>query len=223
MSGKNRYINTFFWDDNRIKRLNPTEKFLYLYLLTNPLTNISGIYEISVERIAFDTGIDENNVIRILKKLQKSKRIKYSQGYIAIRKFIKHQAKNSKIRKGIETLLEEAPKGLVRWVEGYPIDSSSSPKDNPSHLNTNVNFNYNKGKFDGVTIEYLKELEEKYPGVNVSHEIDKMANWLLDNPKKKRQGKRSFIDNWLKRANDNVAELEGEGIPRLKQGDYSGK
>lgn len=221
--GKNRMVNTFFWDDGYIKKQSPKEKLLYLYLLTSPLTNICGIYEVTAGRIAFDTGIDEDMVVKILKKFQTDKRLKYSKGYVAIKRFTKHQAKNSKIRKGIETLFEEAPKGLVRWVEGYPIYSPSSPIDVPSHLNTNINFNYKKGKFDGISKEYLKELEKTYPGIDVDAEITKMINWLLDNPKKKRQGKRSFINNWLKRANENVKEREEDGVPRLKQGDYSGR
>lgn len=217
---KNRYVNTKFWDDNYIRTLNVEEKFLYLYLLTNPLTNICGIYEISINRISFDTGIKEDRIINILKKFRKSNRLKYLRGYIAIKKFVIHQAKNSKIRKGIETLLGKAPEGLVRWVEGCPIYSSSRAIYETSHLNPNINFNYKEGVFNGITDEYLKELEKTYPGVDVSREIDKMSDWLLDNPKKKRQGKRSFINNWLKRANENMKELEDEGIPRLKQGGY---
>ena len=197
-------MNTEFWDDGYIRKLKIDEKFLYLYLLTNPLTNICGIYEITTERMAFDTGIEENRVIEILRTFSKGKKLRYAQGHIAIRKFIKHQAKNSKIRIGIETLLKEAPKPLAEWVEGYAIDSSSRPIHSSSHLNTNlnsnINFNYKTGKFEGITDEYLKGLEKLYPGVDVDEEVKKMINWLLDNPGKRRQGKRSFINRWLGKA-----------------------
>jgi len=211
---KNRYVNTEFWDDTKIRKLKLDEKLMYLYLLTNPLTNICGIYEISTDRMAFDTGIEEDRVIEILKKFSKGKRVKYSQGHIAIRKFIKHQAKNSKIRIGIETLLKEAPKPLAQWVEGYAMDSSSRPMDSSSHLNSNINFNYKTGKFTGLTDDTLKELSQKYFGVNVCNEIDKMSNWLIDNPNKKRQGKRTFINNWLSKA----PKTEHQGLQRLAQG-----
>ena len=215
---KNRYVNTEFWDDGWIKKLKVDEKFLYLYLLTNPLTNICGIYEISPERMSFDTGMDLSRVIEILRTFSKGKRVKYSQGHIAIRKFIKHQAKNSKIRIGIETLLKEAPKPLAQWVEGYPMHSSSRDMDSPSHLNTNlnsnINFNYKTGKFEGLTDDILKELSQKYFGVNVCNEIDKMTDWLMDNPIKKRQGKRTFINNWLGKA----PKTEHQGLQKLPQG-----
>jgi len=216
---KNRYVNTEFWDDGWIKKLKVDEKFLYLYLLTNPLTNICGIYEISPERMSFDTGMDLSRVIEILRTFSKGKRVKYSQGHIAIRKFIKHQAKNSKIRIGIETLLKQAPEGLARWVEGYPMDSSSRPIDSPSHLNTNlnsnINFNYNTGKFEGMTDEYKNQLDDTYPGIDIEKEITKMEDWLQDNPSKRRQGKRTFISKWLSKVKP---EPEYKGLQKLPQG-----
>ena len=56
-------VNTKFWDDTYIVTLDPIEKLLYLYFLTNPLTNICGIYEIQLRRVAFDTGIDKEVVV----------------------------------------------------------------------------------------------------------------------------------------------------------------
>jgi len=222
MAGKNRYINTFFWDDLYVRKLPPNGKLLYLYLLTNPLTNISGIYEISIERIAFDTGLKEEVVVSVLKHFQKSNKIKYSMGHVAIKKFIKHQAKNSKIRTGIESLLAEAPKALAQWVDRWAIDGSSKPIDGLSHLNTNlntnlnINFNYITGKFDGVTFEYTKNLKAKYPEVDVDREFERMRNWLIDHPSKRRQGKRTFIASWLKKATDSKPEEEVV-MPKLPQ------
>jgi len=43
-----RYISTSFWDDPWITSLDPSEKLLYLYLMTNTSTNISGVYKLSV-------------------------------------------------------------------------------------------------------------------------------------------------------------------------------
>ena len=54
---KNRYIDTQFWDKKYIRSLKPHGKLLYLYLFTNSLATIAGAYEITEERIAFDTGL----------------------------------------------------------------------------------------------------------------------------------------------------------------------
>jgi len=73
-------------------------------------------------------------------------------------------------------------------------------------------FNYNKGKFTGITEEYKSELRKQYPNCNIDRQFKRMANWLLDNPNKKRQGKRLFINNWLEKANSDY-----------KKGDRNGK
>ncbi|MBA7590758.1 hypothetical protein ES708_32895 [subsurface metagenome] len=88
---KKRYVDTKFWDDNYIIEKDPIEKLLFLYLLTNTLTNIIGIYEISTNRIAFDTGIDREMVDKILKRFEEDDKIKYENGWVAIKNFTKHQ------------------------------------------------------------------------------------------------------------------------------------
>ncbi len=175
---KQRYVDTKFWTDNYIVERDPIEKLLYLYLLTNTLTNILGIYEISIKQIAFDTGIDKDMVIKILERFEDDGKIKYLNGYIAIKKFTKYQANNPKINKGIEELLKEVPIELVEWVDidfdrlGVTKDSlyiglDRTSKDlNYSNINTNsntnINTNSNTNKNDYLPlykeiIEYLNE------------------------------------------------------------------
>ena len=71
---KERYINTKFWDDSYIVKLDPIEKLLFIYLLTNPLTNICGIYEVSLRRIAFDTGIEEEVILTLLRRFEEKRK-----------------------------------------------------------------------------------------------------------------------------------------------------
>lgn len=132
---KQRYVNTRFWDDGYIVSLDPTEKLLFLYLITNPLTEISGAYEIPLRRIAFDTGIDREMVLRILERFADADKIIYRDGWILICNFIKHQSVNPKITKGIETAVKCCPD----WIK----DRLCIAYDSLSHLNTNSNTNSN--------------------------------------------------------------------------------
>jgi hypothetical protein len=68
---KQRYINTKFWRDSYIEDLDPTEKLLFLYLLTNPDTNICGVYELPLKIIAADTGIDKEMVKKLLNRARR--------------------------------------------------------------------------------------------------------------------------------------------------------
>ena len=212
---KKRYVDTKFWVDTYIVEKDPIEKLLFLYLLTNTLTNILGIYEISIRQIAFDTGIDKDMVINILKRFDTDGKVKYEDGWVALKNFTKHQLDNPKINAGIESLLKEAPIKLIKWVE-INFDRLCIDYESLSHLNTNLNtnnntnpnviteikFDYTKGVFEGITDDYKSELKKQYPNCNIDMELKRMADWLIDKPADdpdiKKQGKRTFINDWLK-------------------------
>ena len=48
----------------------PEDKYFYLYLLTNPHTNICGCYEIGFKQMAKDTGYNEETVRRLINRLE---------------------------------------------------------------------------------------------------------------------------------------------------------
>lgn len=111
---KRRQLETKFWDDKYVTNLDPSEKLLFLYLLTNPSTNIAGLYEITVRRIAFDTGFDDVVVENILSRLEKSKKIVRIDDWILIVNFIKYQSVNPSVLKGIKRcLFEETPEHIL--------------------------------------------------------------------------------------------------------------
>lgn len=107
---KQRSVVTKFWDDTYIMKLDPIEKLLFLYLLTNPLTNICGIYEITPRRVAFDTGIDSEMVEKIFKRYEKEQKIVYQNGWVCIVNFIKNQTLNPSVVKGIKRELKLVPR-----------------------------------------------------------------------------------------------------------------
>jgi len=165
---KQRYVNTRIWRDSYIENLDPSEKLLFLYFLTNPDTNISGIYEIPIKIISIDVGFEKEMTVRILKRFEKDGKIKYEKGWIAIKNFTQHQSLNPKIKKGIETELKNAPADLVKWIslsEGIAYDSLS-------HLNTNTNTNSNnntkeeipgdKSPYSEIIDKYFKLYEAKF-------------------------------------------------------------
>ncbi len=67
---KQRIINTKFWNDSYIAGLSPPEKVVILYLITNPLTNISGVYELPPRRAPFDVGIADEEMAVVFMKFE---------------------------------------------------------------------------------------------------------------------------------------------------------
>jgi len=138
---KKRYVNTLFWRDDYISNLDPSEKLLFLYFLTNTDTNISGIYQIPLKIVASDTGFDKEMIIKILARFEKNKKMIYRNGWIAIKNFIKHQNEGSpQVKIGIQRELENVPEMLKKWVlediniPRYGIDTVSEGIDTLQHL-----------------------------------------------------------------------------------------
>ena len=74
-----RNIQMSFWTDAKIAdTFTAEEKLMYLYLLTNPHTNLCGCYEISSRQIAFEIGYKRDQVEKLIMSLQEKRVIVYS-------------------------------------------------------------------------------------------------------------------------------------------------
>ena len=140
---KQRYINTKIWRDSYIEKLDPSEKLLFIYLLTNPDTNICGIYEIPLKIIAIDVGFTIERTQKILTRFEKDNKIKYQDGWIGIKNFMSHQSISPKIKRGIEIEIEKTPPYMVSWVDVPQEIEYIYPMQEVSHSNTNTNTNVN--------------------------------------------------------------------------------
>lgn len=68
-----RNISMNFWTDSKVvDDFTPEDKYIYLYVMTNPHTNLCGCYEISVRQIASETGYNSDSVERLLKRLDQT-------------------------------------------------------------------------------------------------------------------------------------------------------
>jgi hypothetical protein len=149
MSGTQRYISTSFWDDEWIQTLDPSEKLLYMYLMTNPLTNIAGVYKISVRRICFDTGFNADTIGHIMRKFQTAGKAFRIGEFVAMPAWPKHQKweKAPKIRDGIIACLKELDSEMLetlieikyRFDMKMVFDTLSIPYPYPSsYLDTDI-------------------------------------------------------------------------------------
>lgn len=147
-----RYISTSFWDDEWVSSLDPSEKLLYLYFMTNPLTNIAGIYETTIRRVCFDTGFNTETTNRMILRFNNDHKLYYLHGYVIIPSWPKHQKWEDKqtIRKGIDSILSKIPKkvwyDIVRYriPYAYPIDKILIDYGyDPSYLDLDLDLDLN--------------------------------------------------------------------------------
>lgn len=66
-----RQIYISFWSDTKVcDDFTPEDKYFYIYLLTNPHTNICGCYEISTNQMAQELGYNEESVKKLLRRME---------------------------------------------------------------------------------------------------------------------------------------------------------
>ncbi len=141
-----RNVRLSFWSDNKvIDEFTPEDKYFYLYLLTNPQTNLCGCYEISYKSMSEDTGYNKDTCLRLLKRFDEVHNvIKFSEntkeililnwykynwsssaktitGVISAAKYIKCE----KFRKYVLNIAESVKNGNKEPVR-YPIEASVS-------------------------------------------------------------------------------------------------
>lgn len=67
-----RNIQMTFWTDvELVDGFTPEDKYFYLYLLTNPHTNLAGCYEISLKQISDETGYTKEVVEKLLDRMER--------------------------------------------------------------------------------------------------------------------------------------------------------
>lgn len=199
-----RLVNTNFWKDTYVIDLDPIQKLLFLYFLTNPRTSLAGVYEISLREVAFDTGIDKDMVEKILAKFCSDEKMYYEKGWVILRNFVKHQRLNPSIKKGIENAISELPAWLREIVENFSsfydqqrlelVDKYSLGTDSPQSA--------------------TKEAKRKEENIKESKEKESKPGKLADFDKK------SYAK--AVRADENLARRAEHAAERVPSGTKSG-
>lgn len=113
-------VNTKFWSDNFVvDKLNALDRYLFLYLLTNERTNLIGIYEIPLRTASFETGIEKDDLEKMLQRL--SPKVEYFDGWVYIRNFSQHQKSNPSIDKGMAREVFNLPHYVIKKVLKYGV------------------------------------------------------------------------------------------------------
>lgn len=67
-----RNVQTSFWTDSKvIDDFTPKDRLFYLYLFTNPHTNLCGCYEVSKKQISIEIGYTQTDVEKLLDRFEK--------------------------------------------------------------------------------------------------------------------------------------------------------
>lgn len=149
---KLRSLSTSFWSDPFIEDCSVSEKLLFIYLITNEKTNMLGIYESSIKKISFETGINRAEVQKALKRFEKVGKVKYSDNFVILVNFLKHQHFNTNMKKSALEVYLNLPESLQ--IEGFTVD-----RNNPLKAFETLSNHY--GTVRKIEVEIEEELEEE--------------------------------------------------------------
>lgn len=118
-------VQNRFWSDGWVRGLNALDRYLFLYLLTNGRASLTGIYELPIDLMASESGIDEKDLrLSMLQRLEP--KIYYKEGWVIIVNYPNHRVSNSpKLLAGIRKSFDELPKKIqeIALSYRYPIDT----------------------------------------------------------------------------------------------------
>ncbi len=169
---KLRSVDTHFWDDTFIVDLDPIEKLLFLYLLTNRASTLAGCFELSLRQIAFDVGIEREMVVKILGRFEGAGKIIFKDGWIILLNFLRHQNFNPNMGIAAARELNAMPvwvrRLLVNHIEAFPNHSEwlknvtiTEPLPNDSQTIAKQYVEYEREDEVEVEREKKKNLQKK--------------------------------------------------------------
>lgn len=145
-----RNVQLSFWTDNKVEDdFTPEDKYFYLYLLTNPQTNICGCYEVSYSQLTNQTGYNKDTVSRLLDRFENVHKIikfnkstkeililnwykynwsKSEKTLVGVENVAKH-IKSKEFQKYIYSIIENIRKGSVQMGHVCPMEASVSDTD----------------------------------------------------------------------------------------------
>jgi hypothetical protein len=110
-----RQVHTKMWKDEWFLDLEPPEKLLFIYLFSNELTSVAGIYKLPVRAIAFETGLDLSFVRDTLHRFERDGKIRYENGVMWVKNLRKYNETSSpKVATRIRRDLSLIPEGDLK-------------------------------------------------------------------------------------------------------------
>ncbi len=208
-----RTVRQTFWTDAKVvDDFTPEDRYFYLYLMTNPHTNLCGCYELSFKSASDETGYTRDTIERLLNRLEKDHDVIYysrKTKEVLIRNWSKYNwTRSADFQKplryeienvkdadfkaflldeldGVGTVSRRSDDGVGTSVSVSVTVSdkySDSIKQIIDYLNTKANTRY-KYSSDKTKKHIHARLEEGFTVEDFKTVIDKKCAEWLDDPK----------------------------------------
>ena len=210
-----RSVHLSFWTDNKVEDdFTPEDKYFYIYLLTNPQTNICGCYEISYSQMTRNTGYNKDTIIRLLERFENvHKIIKFDKNTkeILILNWYKYNwSKSEKTLTGVENVAKHIKSEVFKK---YVLDVVNCMRnDTPiiGHI-CPIQASVSDTDINNIYINNKRDIVNTSKNININNNIlDELitefniSNYLLDG-----------INTWLKYKKERRFTYKESGLRTL--------
>ncbi len=122
---KTRVVQTKFWEDNWVIELTHKEKLAFLYFMTNPRVNLSGVYQLPDKFITNDLDLTSSELTSIKNKFTRADKVHFVDGFVILRNSRKYNnffKGNEWQRKAFTREIELLPKSVFEYLEENQFD-----------------------------------------------------------------------------------------------------
>lgn len=218
-----RTVSLSFWTDPKIEDdFTPEDRYFYLYLFTNPHTNLAGCYEISIKQMARETGYGKESIERLVERFMNIHQvIDYSEETRELLLINWHKynwTKSEKFRKALATEIntiknERFRQYLSQTFNGndvrYRMDTNCI---NTNCMDTSVTVSVSVPVSDSVSVsdKYIDVINKSINEHNYSPYLSKvLTDWFLYKREKGNSYKPIGLSRLLNKV-DNVLQEHDE-------------
>ena len=213
-----RQVHIKYWQDPFIEKLEPLQRYFYLYLMTNSKTTQCGCYELSSKLIEYETGLTQEQINDYVEFLEKNGKIKLNRetNEFLLVNWLKHNSFGSpKVRLCINKELENIKhKEFIDFINNIVNKNMSIDRlsiDYTKCIDTDTQKEKEKEK-EYIYIQHhnlkltkdeKEELIEKHGKKDVDNMIKKIKSLSADYLRKY-DSMYLIIDAWIEKEKENT-------------------
>ena len=115
---KTQNVKSKTYSDTKFIRAKVNGKYLWIYLLTSEQSNLSGIFESSLELLSRETGLSEKEIDDVFKIYEKENMAYFFNDYVILKnRIMNNTLTNTNIVTGIFNQVNELPDAVKRFIK----------------------------------------------------------------------------------------------------------